>query len=146
MRDNIEWWRWVWWHRHKHHPRHRHRRITGRFSGAYWYDLRTGEIKVAVQQVPVSTALTGSLVFTDSNGNLVKGPQGSISADNPAVTPTLSADGQFYNFNSPASGDVTLTWHDPAGNVADFSQTFSDVVPPVTVTGAFGPASPGTTP
>ncbi len=100
---------------------------------------------MAKQTVPVSTQLTGKLIFTDSTGATVIGPIGSISADNGSVTPTLSADGQSYNFTSPASGDVTLTWTDPAGNVASASQTFTDQVVAPTISLQFGPASPGTT-
>lgn len=103
---------------------------------------------MAAQTVPASTPLTGGLIFTQA-GATVLGPMGSITASDPAVAVSLSADGQFYNLTSPASGGVTLTWHDPAGNVPDFSVDFVDeivVVPPAPITGTFGPASLGTTP
>lgn len=87
-----------------------HRAIHGRFEGVHYVNPVTGEITVADQTVPVSTALTGKFVFTDSTGATVTGPMGTIAADNSAVTDArLSADGQSYNFTSAASGDVTLT-------------------------------------
>ena len=128
----------------RHWPHH-HPIVIGRFEGAHFIHPKTGVLTVAAQPVPASTALTGGLIFTDSTGAVVKGPIGALTADQTTVTPTLSADGQSYNFTSPASGSVTLTWTDPAGVVAPFSQIFTDQVIAVTVTGAFGPAAPGTT-
>jgi hypothetical protein len=101
---------------------------------------------VASQQVPPSTALTGPLVFTE-NGVAAAGPIGTITASDPAAAPSLSADGQSYNFTSLAIGaaTLTLTWHDPAGNVADFASDFTDQPVPIIMTGAFGTAGPGLT-
>lgn len=133
-------------HHHRgQRPPPRHRRIRGRFEGAQFFNPKTGEIEVAIQTVPSSTALTGALIFTDQTGATVAGPIGTIASDQPTVSPSLSADGQHYNFTSPPSGDVTLTWSDPAGKVASFSQTFTDQVVEV-ITGAFGQATAGTTP
>lgn len=117
--------------------------IIGRFEGAYYLNSK-GEITVAVQTVPASTALTGKLAFTSNINGSVAGPIGAISASDPAAAPSLSADGQSYNFTSLPSGTVTLTWNDPAGKVASFSCDFTDQVVE-TITGAFGPAAPGTT-
>lgn len=100
---------------------------------------------MATQTVPASTALTASLIFTDSTGVVVTGPIGTLTADVSTVTPTLSASGQAVNVTSPPSGDVTLTWSDPSGVVPSFSVTLSDQAA-VTVTGAFGSFAPGTTP
>lgn len=100
---------------------------------------------MAVQTVPSSTALTAPIVFTDSNGASVTGPQGTLTTDNPAVTAALSADFQSCNVTSPASGSVTITWNDPAGVIAPFSVTLTDQVIPVTISGAFGTFVPGTT-
>jgi hypothetical protein len=99
------------------------------------------------QTVPSSTALTGKLVFVDSStGATVVGPIGVLTSDVASAAPTLSADGQSYNFTSAASGSVTLTWTDPAGVVVPFSEVFTDQIVPVVITGTFGPATAGTTP
>lgn len=100
---------------------------------------------MAAQTVPALTALTGKLVFVDQFGNPAVGPVGVISSSVPLPTLSLSADGQSYNFTSPASSDVSLLWHDPAGNIPDFTGDFTAQVV-LTITGSFGPASPGTTP
>lgn len=127
-------------HEHHHGPA-----VRGRFAGAYFTDSE-GEIIVAVQTVPGSTALTAPIVFTDSTGAIVSGPTGALTVDNPAVTDArLSADGQSANVTSPATGSVTITWTDPAGNIAPFSVTLTDQVIPVTITGQFGTFAPGTT-
>ena len=98
------------------------------------------------QTVQPSTALTGKLTFTDTTtGSTVPGPVGTISADVASASPTLSADGQSYNFTSAPSGSVTLTWTDPAGVIAPFSEVFTDAVVGPVITGTFGPATPGTT-
>lgn len=126
------------------HGHHHGRAVRGRFAGAYFIGS-SGEIIVAVQTVPVSTALTAPIVFTDSTGASVTGPSGTLTVDNPAVTDArLSADGQACNVTSPASGSVTITWTDPAGIIPPFSVTLTDQVV-VTVTGAFGTFAPGTT-
>lgn len=96
------------------------------------------------QTVPASTALTGPLLFVDQFGNPATGPIGQLSSSVPLDTLSLSADGQSFNFTSPASGDVTLLWHDPAGNVPDFTGDFTDQIV-LTITGSFGSATPGTT-
>lgn len=106
---------------------------------------------MAAQTVPVSTAITAPLIFTQTSSDgsapvTVTGPIGAVSSSDPTVTPALSADGQAVNLTTPASGTFTLTWHDPAGVVADFSVTLTDQVPVLTVTGAFGVFVPGTTP
>ena len=129
----------------RHHRHHHHKHVKGRFEGAQYFDCNTGELKVAVQTVPASTALTGKLIFTDNTGATVVGPIGLLTSDVSTITPGLSADGQSYNFTSPATGSVTLTWTDPAGVVLPFSQIFTDQVGTVVLTGSFGPAAPGTT-
>ena len=126
---------------HKHH--HKPRAVKGRFGGLSIVTPK-GEIPLS-QQVPPSTALTGPLLFTDQFGNPVKGPIGTLSSSVPLDTLSLSADGQSFNFTSPATGDVTILWHDPAGNVPDFTGDFSDQ-PVLVITGAFGAAVPGVTP
>ncbi len=132
---------------HPHHPHHPHRAVEGRFSGAFFTDPMTGEIIVAVQTVPGSTAITSALTFTDSLGNIVTGPTGALTVDNPDVTDArFSADGQAVNVTTPDSGNVTITWSDPAGNIAPFAVTLTDQVVPVTITGEFGEFVPGTTP
>jgi len=78
----------LWWVRPHHH-----KAVTCRFAGAYWTDPKTGKEVTAVQQVPANTPLTGGFVFKDANQVQVPGPIGTITADNPAVTPTLSGDG-----------------------------------------------------
>ncbi len=98
------------------------------------------------QTVPANTALTGPLIFVDQFGNPAVGPIGVISSSVVLTPPaSLSADGQSFNFTSPASGDVTLLWHDPAGAVPDFTGDFTDQVV-ITITGSFGAAAAGTTP
>ena len=106
---------------------------------------------MAAQTVPVSTAITAPMTFTQTSSDgsppvTVKGPTGTVTSSDPTVSPFLSADGQSVNLTTPASGTFTLTWHDPAGVVADFSVTLTDQVPVLTVTGAFGPFTVGTTP
>ena len=132
-------------HRGSVHPG-RHRRISGRFEGARFFNPKTGELQVATQTLPGSTAVTAALIFTDSIGAKVSGPLGVVTSDVPDVAPTLSADGQACNVMTPPSGAVTLTWSDPAGHVAPFGVTLTDEVVAVTVTGAFGTFAPGTTP
>lgn len=129
----------------KKHKHHKHKAVAGRFPGSTYKD-RQGVLKVAVQTVPANTALTGKLVFVDQFGNPQVGPIGEITSSVVLTPPaSLSADGQSFNFTSPPSGDVTLLWHDPLGNVPDFTGDFSDQVVPV-ITGSFGTATPGTTP
>lgn len=120
--------------------------VAGRFAGVFHVNQQ-GVLIVAKQQVPGNTAITAPLVFTDSVAGTVKGPVGIISSSDPAVVPSLSADGQAVNVTSPASGVVTVTWHDPAGVVAAFDLDIEvAAVAPSTITGAFGPFVPGTTP
>ena len=96
--------------------------------------------------------MTAPLIFTQTSSDpnvppvTVPGPKGVVSSSDPTVSPSLSADGQSVNLTTPASGTFTLTWHDPAGNVPDFSVTLTDEVPVLTVTGAFGQFVAGSTP
>lgn len=120
--------------------------VKGRFAGAYFINPKTGDIILAVQTLPASTAVTAPIIFTDSTGAAVKGPTGTLTVDNPAVTDArLSADFQSCNVTTPASGSVTITWTDPAANIAPFSVTLTDQILPVTITGQFGTFAPGTT-
>jgi hypothetical protein len=100
-----------------------------------------------MQQVPANTALTGGLIFLDASGATTVGPIGTLSSSVTLLSLGLSSDGQSYNFTSPSSGNVTLTWTDPSGQVPSFSADFSDQPPPPApaVSGSFGPAAPGTT-
>lgn len=139
----MVWWRWFPWFCFPR--RHPHERITGRFAGAYYF--RRGVLIVADQTVPGATAVTAPLVFTSSTRGVIPGPIGTISADNPAASASLSADGQSVNVMTAPTGAVTVTWSDPAGVIASFSVTLTDqiVVPPEVITGAFGTFAPGTT-
>lgn len=134
---------WDCWHKPPHPPHHPPRPVKGRFPGVSIVTPK-GEIPVA-QTVPANTALTGPLLFVDQHGGPIAGPIGTISADNAAANPTLSADGQSFNFTSLPVGAVTLTWHDPTNVVPDFQGVFTDEVL-VPTTGSFGTAVPGTTP
>lgn len=133
--------------RKKHH---RHHAVRGQFAGAFHVNSR-GEIIVAQQTVPGSVAETGQLLFKDQNGNPIPGPVGTITSTDSANAPSLSSDGQSYNFTPPAATAtdqlITLTWHDPAGKIAAFSTDFvvAAVIVLEAVSGEFGPASPGTT-
>lgn len=85
--------------------------------------------------------------FPNSEGALA-GPIGSVSASDPAAQIGLSADGQSVNLTitTNVDGDITLTWHDPAGAVADFTVVVdTDNGVPDTTVGSFGAFSEGTT-
>lgn len=135
---------WLRRHRHEHYfiPR------AGRFAGMFHVDLATGEYTVATQQLTVGVAFTAALIFTDTaTGATGPGPIGVITASDPSVTVSLSADGQFANATMtqtlPTPG--TITWHDPASNVPDFTVQVTDAaVVSSTLTGAFSTFNPGT--
>ena len=63
-----------------------------------------------------STAYTGPLVFLLDGAPDPTPPVGTISASDPAAAPTLSANGQAFNFTTLATGTVTLTWTPPVGS------------------------------
>jgi hypothetical protein len=121
-------------HRRRRHHR-RHHAVAVQFSGID-YTNEEGEFILSVQQIPTATAGTVALWFYDKDGNFVDGPVGVVTSDNPAVLPTLSADGQTISLTSAAvPGELMLMWHDPAGKVPDASTTFATVsalqVPPI---------------
>lgn len=131
-----------------HHRRHHHfKPAAGRFAGMFRRHHKTGDFIVATQQLTVGVAETAPLVFTDSTGVVGPGPIGMITAADPSVTVSLSADGQFANatMTTTLPNPVTLTWHDPAGNVPDFTVDVTDAVVAPMQTGAFGTFAPGTT-
>lgn len=126
----------------------RHRgRIVGRFAGAYYVN-QNGEYVVMSQSVPPSVALTVPLIFTQ-DGATVRGPVGSVSSSDPSVSPSLSADGQAVNFNSPLVGPFKLTWQSADASVAPFSVDVDVIAAPPApgpIVGSFGTIVPGTTP
>ena len=131
----------------RHHPKHKFIPSAGRFAG-FSFVSPTGEIVMALQTVDLNTPLTAPLIFTDASGNIGPGPIGIVSASDPSVTVALSSDGQACNVTMTATlpTPVTLTWHDPAGNVPDFTVDITDApVAIVAQTGAFGPFTPGST-
>lgn len=132
----------------KKHHHHLHAK-TVQFAGAFYIN-KQGVPIVSTQNVPGATALTGQLVFKDQNGGSITGPVGSISSTDTANTPSLSGDGQSYNFTSPvqttSDQTITLTWSDPNGKISNATADF--VVSAVVLVASsveFGSASPGTT-
>ena len=128
---------------------HRHPRpaVSGRFAGFYHLDP-AGNIVMAVQQLTLNTPSTCLLTFVDGTGSVVTGPIGIVTASDPSVTVGLSADGQACNATMTATValPVTLTWHDPAGNVPDFTTLVTDQAVGATgATGSFGTFATGTT-
>lgn len=108
---------------------------------------------MALQKTDVGVPYTGPIQFFLTDGSLATfpGPIGTISADNAAVTVSLSADAQAYNILLNAGlgvGNVaTITWHDPAGIIPDFTTQISDEATlPSIVSGGFGPLTVGNTP
>lgn len=103
---------------------------------------------MAQQTLTVGVAFTAPLIFTDASGATGAGPIGSISASDPSVTVGLSADGQAANVTMTATlpTPATITWHDPAGVVPDFTVDVSDAPPVFQATaGSFGTFAEGTT-
>jgi hypothetical protein len=123
-------------------PGHKPRPVLGRFNHLTKHTA-TGDSQLA-QQVPPNTELTGPLLFADQFGNPAGGPMGNLSSSIPLATLSLSTDGQYFNFTSPDSGDVTLLWSDPSGAVPNFTGDFTEA-PVLRVTGGFGTAVLGTT-
>lgn len=129
---------------------HPFRPMAGRFSGPSFIDPKTGVAILALQQLKLGVAYTAALIFTDAAGTTGKGPVGEVTSSDPAVTVGLSADGQSANVTITAqlAGPATLTWHDPAGAVPDFTVDVQDVEAPpafVPASGAFGDFTEGTT-
>ena len=128
---------------------HAFRPVAGRFAGVYATNPMTGETIVADQQILVNTAYTGALTFVDATGAIGLGPIGTVTASDPSVSVTLSADGQHYNVTGASEPvTATLAWHDPAGVVPDFTAEIEIIAgTPVfaPVSGSFGTLSEGTT-
>lgn len=133
-------------HRRRGHP---FRPVAGRFAGLYYVDPKTGVTIVATQTLTVGTSFTAPLVFTDANGVTGPGPIGEVSASDPSVSIGLSADGQAANVVMTATlpTPATLTWHDPAGAVPDFTVDVTDAAAVfVPTSGGFGTFAEGNTP
>lgn len=126
---------------------HPFRPVAGRFAGLYSVDAQ-GNFIVAQPTLIVGTAYTGALTFVDAAGAAGPGPIGEISSSDPSVSAALSADGQSYNLTATAelTTAATLTWHDLAGAVPDFTTTVATAAEVfVPVSGSFGDLSEGTT-
>jgi hypothetical protein len=127
-----------------------HRRfnpVAGRFAGMFFVS-QTGEIVMATQIIPLNTPSTAPLVFSDASGATGPGPVGTITASDPSVSVSLSADGQAANvvLSATLPTPATLVWHDPSNVIPDFTVDVSDVASVFTpVAGAFGTFAPGTT-
>lgn len=131
-----------------HHRRHHHfKPVAGRFAGMFRRHHRTGDFIVATQTVPLNTPSTAPLVFTDASGATGPGPVGTVSASDPSVSVSLSADGQSANVTLSAvlTAPATLTWTDPSGVVPDFSVEVTDQATFSATAGSFGTFAPGTT-
>jgi hypothetical protein len=131
-------------HRHRHHHS---TAVAGRFAGFYTITPE-GDFIVATQQLILNTPSTAPLTFLDANGSTVQGPIGTITANDPSVTVSLSVNGQAANVTLTATGIYTLTW---TGVGADGSFSFSvdvtdEVVTSTAVSGSFGSFTTGTTP
>lgn len=136
----------IWLH---HRRRHHFIPVAGRFSGMFYRDPQTGEIVMATQTLIVGVAFTCPLVFTDASGTPGPGPIGTITASDPSVTVSLSADGQSANaeMTTTLPTPATLTWTDPAGVVPSFTTEVTDAAAVFTPTaGSFGAFVEGTTP
>lgn len=125
--------------------------VRGRFSGPFFINADQ-EIIMAAQKFVVGQPFTAGLIFLDAAGAAGPGPVGVLSASDPSVNVSLSADGQSANVEMTATlaAPATVTWHDPSGAVPDFSVEVTDaeVVPPpafVPVSGSFGIFAEGTT-
>lgn len=129
-------------HRRRGHP---FKPVAGRFAGIFDVDPKTGATIVATQTLTLNTPSTAPLVFTDANGVTGPGPIGEISASDPSVSVSLSADGQSANatMTETLATPATLTWHDPAGVVPDFTVDVTDAAAVfVPVSGGFGTFAP----
>lgn len=135
---------------HLEREKRRRRPIThGRFGGFRFHNSE-GNLVMATQQLTVGTPATCALVFLAADGVTTgKGPVGTVSSSDGSVSAGLSEDGQSCNaLMTLANVTSTLTWHDPAGVVPDFSVDVSDVVAPpefVAASGSFGTFADGTT-
>lgn len=97
-----------------------------------------GSLTMATVQLTIGKSYTAPLIFTDATGASGVGPIGSVSSNDPAIVPSLSADGQTLNVSviakvaDPPDG-ASITWTDPAGTIADtvlVSVTDQAVTPP----------------
>jgi hypothetical protein len=121
--------------------RHRGRPIVGRFGQ---FRDHHGDIAMAFK---LNTAYTAPLLFVQ-NGAPLAGPIGTVSASDTSAQISLSGDGQSVNLNLTAEvqGDITLTWSDPSGVVADFTVAVdTDNTGTGVITGSFGAFTEGTT-